>query len=142
MTLRFAIRVAGTFLAGVLVLVISTGASHPAVMTATDMTRFGVSSYTDMTDAAAASMPSLPVTRETAVVLAAEYLGNTEPNVRVLLARAPLVRGQADRDVWIVIFPGGTAPMDGPAGATPPTYTTTSVMFDAVTGEFVRGYMH
>ena len=146
MTARSAVRraaiAAAAILASALVMATMSGAAHPAALTGTDVDRLAVSSYTDVTDMDAAGVPVEPVTRDKAITLANDYLGLAGVQVTVLLARAPLIRGQADRDVWIVICPGTTtAPMDGPAGAPPPVYTLTAVMFDAVTGGFIKGYM-
>ena len=140
--LRRAAFAVGAIIASLLVMATVSAAARVAPLTATDLDRLAISTYSDVTQLDPAAVPAHPVTRDQVVALANAYLGLTDIPVTVLLARAPLIRGQADRDMWIVIYPGTTtAPMDGPDGASPSIYTITAVLFDASTGEFVRGYM-
>jgi hypothetical protein len=60
----------------------------------------------------------------------------------VYLARASKLADDPQRDVFVVVTPGGEIPFDGPIGeSTTKTARVTGVVIDAKTGEFMWGFM-
>jgi hypothetical protein len=108
-----------------------------------DLTRYWISSASEVTESTAGALVAEPISRDQAVAAAQAELGTADANVRVFLGQAPLYPGQANRAVWIVLFMGGTSPLDGPSGAPEPaaSFGETGVLIDATTGEFLRGFM-
>jgi hypothetical protein len=83
------------------------------------------------------------VSRETAIDLARKEFDGTTEAYRVYRATSRQYLNSPDRDVWVVVFPGGQSPFDGPMGATNghTTMTLTGIIIDAESGEFLRGFM-
>ena len=140
----WALGVLAVIVASGLAVALASGSSRPVALTPTTLAQHQISSVTDVTDAAIGSYPSFPISREKAISLAQADLGTADTNIRVLIGKATIVPGEAERDVWIVIFKGGTFyPMDGPVEAShvPQTYAASAEVFDAQTGEFYYGFM-
>jgi hypothetical protein len=98
-----------------------------------------ISSAVDVTDSTSVRDTTDPatVTREQAIAIAQEELGNTSSEVRVLQGLAPQFEGEMNRDVWVILFKGGVSPFDGPVSddPSPVVYAVTGVLIDAQTGE-------
>ena len=90
---RTAVAVGVVLGSALLLATLAAAAASPSVLTATDMERFAVSSYTDVTGMDTAAVPKTPVARDKALALANEYLGVTDTQVTILMARAPALPG-------------------------------------------------
>lgn len=84
------------------------------------------------------------VTVSQAVEAARTEGGPPSAAARLYSAKAARFSGEPMRDVYVVVFAGGTFPFDGPEGvtATDRSARITAFIVDATTGEFLRGFMH
>lgn len=127
---------------------IATGAMSPStsrMLSTEELTQFRLVDARDVTTASITEQ--LGVGREEAEAKARDEIGSVtavgDAIPRVLRARASRFVLEPAREVWVVIFSGGTSPFDGPPGAPElPPYEVTGVIIDAETGEFIRGFMN
>lgn len=123
---------------------VNLGSTAVAPMLTTE--ELGTLKITDATDVTLVSDSALapaPVTRADAIATAAREIGGVAGEVRVIRAMAPRYFDDAPRDVWVILYPGGTPPFDGPSGfsGAPKQARVTGVIVDAQTGEVLRGFM-
>jgi hypothetical protein len=88
------------------------------------------------------SVPGTQVSPETAIAVAANRVGRSDPPSGLLLAQAPRYVDEPSRQVYIVLYPGGQVPGGGPSpGIGTVTARITGVIVDAQTGEVLRWFM-
>jgi hypothetical protein len=116
---------------------------EPVRISREDLDHLAVTTYTDVTNLGATGGASFTITRQQAINLARDHISAQPIGLRILTARAPLVVGEADHDVWIIVFPAEWLLPRGSGEASPasaaPT-TLVAVMVDANTGAIVRSY--
>lgn len=115
----------------------------PPMMTADEMTQFGIVQVTDVTDDPGVVAPPA-LSSAQAIDLAAKHLSRSDRNVRLLHGSAKPIHEQPARSVWIVLFTGGNLPVLGPSGASRPIVPIrfTGVELDDRSGEVLTWFIH
>jgi hypothetical protein len=102
-----------------------------------------VSQQLDVTNAPSDQMLPSTISRDTALGTAQTFLGTSGVPFKIFRARSRRFMASEERDVWLVVFQGGSAFFGGPdrPGTMPEVIKLTGLIIDAQTGDILRGFM-
>jgi hypothetical protein len=97
----------------------------------------------DVTNLPSGQMRPAATSRESALAIAQAFVDDSSARFRIYRATSRQFAHSEDRDVWVVVFEGGTPFFDGPdrPNASPSVVKLTGLIIDAQTGDLLRGFM-
>lgn len=123
----------------------ATAQQVPPTLSDYDVLHAGLIITDDLTNAPTRRLAIGGISGDQAVVVAKQVVEIESP-VRVLGGFASQFSGGESRSVFVVVVGGGTFPFSGPAedavDRVGRTGRVTGIIVDAVTGEFLRGFIH